>query len=122
MNKEILDRIDALAAKLGTTAEYMWPKLVWAQQVEGVLTLFGGGVLLLCSLYAARVFAAKAKAKLAAGKSGYPPDVDQYYVGCAAGLGVAVIAVSLRIDETMIFSCQFWGHSPIRCPILAKSV
>ena len=47
MNQEILDRIDALAIKLGTTAEYLWPKLVGHAQVTAMSGVGGNLVGLL---------------------------------------------------------------------------
>lgn len=41
LTKEILTRIDVVAEKLGTTAEYLWPYLVRAQFVYGLGHLIG---------------------------------------------------------------------------------
>ena len=38
MNEQLLERLDYLAAKLGTTADYLWPKLV-QHSFTGSLTL-----------------------------------------------------------------------------------
>jgi len=37
MNEEILTRLDALAAKLSTTADQLWTVLIRQAQIEGVL-------------------------------------------------------------------------------------
>jgi hypothetical protein len=39
LTEEILKRLDALAAKLGTTAEYLWGVLVKQGKVEGVMQI-----------------------------------------------------------------------------------
>ena len=36
MNEQLLERLDYLAAKLGTTADYLWPKLVQHSFVTGI--------------------------------------------------------------------------------------
>ena len=52
MSKEVLARIDALAAKLGTTAEHLWASLVEDIQRRG----FGMAIVLgVCSLLFAAV-------------------------------------------------------------------
>jgi len=40
----IMESLDALAAKLGTTAEYLWAVLVKQAPVQGGMTLIGMGV------------------------------------------------------------------------------
>lgn len=45
LTQEILQRIDTLADKLGTTAEYLWPALVLAQRTRGI-----GGAVLCCAV------------------------------------------------------------------------
>lgn len=39
LTQEILQRLDALAAKLGTTVEYLWPALVKEQVAQGVVQM-----------------------------------------------------------------------------------
>lgn len=46
MNEEILKRIDALAAKLGVTAQYLWGVMVREAKVEGSLD---GGLCVICA-------------------------------------------------------------------------
>lgn len=42
LQNEILQRVDALAERLGTTAEYLWPAAVWHTQVISGAKVFGG--------------------------------------------------------------------------------
>jgi len=39
--KEALKRIDVIAAKMGTTAEYLWPLIVKQEIVDSILTFLG---------------------------------------------------------------------------------
>lgn len=39
MNEELLSRLDQLALKLGTTVDYMWPKLVSYTQMQAATTV-----------------------------------------------------------------------------------
>ncbi len=39
MQEEILQRLDALAAQLGVTVDYLWPLLVRREMMDGILSL-----------------------------------------------------------------------------------
>ena len=54
LTQEILQRIDLLAAKLGTTAEYLWPELVRREFAEGITMLTLCGFLAVAALWLGR--------------------------------------------------------------------
>lgn len=49
LTQEILNRLDALAAKLGTTAEYLWPALVREQYALGWAKVVVSATIVLCA-------------------------------------------------------------------------
>lgn len=55
MNQELLDRIDALALKLGTTTEYLWPSLVGAVRVNGIIAITVVTIFLIISGFLVRL-------------------------------------------------------------------
>lgn len=54
MNPEVTKLLSELAAKMGTTIEYLWPKLVGHAQAEATVLFWGltilGGLILLAAL------------------------------------------------------------------------
>lgn len=86
MNQEILDRIDALAIKLGTTAEYLWPKLVGHAQVSASATVAGFGFAMALLLIVVAVIVRRLQAS----------DINEK--------GLAIVMV-LGISATLFIGC-----------------
>lgn len=56
MNQEILDRIDALAAKLGVVGEHLWAVLIRQVYIEAGLFMLSAGVAGALSVFLVRVW------------------------------------------------------------------
>lgn len=56
MNEELLSRLDQLANKLGTTIDYLWPKLVRYELISNTMELAAWTSIFILLIYAAVSF------------------------------------------------------------------
>jgi hypothetical protein len=91
LNQEILQRIDALAQKLGTTADYLWPILVREQYAVGLagLAMTAGSVLVTAT---AAWFMARSKTAFFNYEGGPRP---RFFGVVALGFALLVAVLSL---------------------------
>lgn len=56
LTQEILARLDILAAKLGTTVEYLWPALVSKEMAMGVSSIIIGVLCIIVAFVGTKIF------------------------------------------------------------------
>ena len=110
MNEEILKRIDALAAKLGTTGEHIWGVLIRQTQVEIV-----SSIILAIVLVAHAIVLFKLAVWLygkAEGQSSY--NYEGWYVlmalsGCVSVILALVAIGTLAGLPTLVLNPEYWA-------------
>lgn len=115
LTEELLKRLDLLAAKLGTTAQYLWGVYVKQAQVEVVCSLI---TILICLLVCAGVAVALFKLRAL-------PWTDSYGEPTVAGvlrglLGGSIAAVAFTIIvctvsglPTLLLNPEYWALQQI---------
>jgi len=106
--QEILKRVDALAAKLGVTADQLWGMLMKQASVELWSSLLW--IMLLSLLLVASVFAtSRAARRMAKDKD----TANDFLLMIGGLLGIVVgtigIAVTLSAIPTLIFNPEYWA-------------
>lgn len=107
MNEQILQRIDALAAKLGTTAQYLWGVLIRQARIEvieniiciAVFVAFGYAMFRVCAKYA----------HAWEDCDNFPEAMASVFSGIAVVICMIVVAVAFCSIWTPLLNPEFWA-------------
>jgi hypothetical protein len=107
LSQEILSRVDALAAKLGVTAQYLWGVLIRQAKFEAVSIFLAIGA---CCLVTLLVFL---KYREVAARED-SPCLDDHPALSFATTGIAlmdvfIVALSIRLLPTLLFNPEYYA-------------
>ena len=110
LQKQILNRIDTLAAKLGTTADHLWTILVRQAKVEAITD-----IVWILLVTAATVLLYMGYRKVLE-RDSY--DDDHWWLGLiflsfADGVGIVFAIFALLQLPTVLFNPQYWALTQI---------
>jgi len=123
--KELLDRLDMLASKLGVAAQHLWPVLIRQARAEGYVFL-GLGMSLVMVLGYCMYCCASRGMELSKPDPKYPSstigDSEPWFVAsCFLGLGVLVSSTGLFAGALRLFNPEYYAFTGLLSLLTGKN-
>ena len=113
LTKEVLARLDALAAKLGTTADQLWTILVKQAGVE--LVICGLGAAISGTFFVLGTLSIRRGVKMPEGRDGLSDGALAYVVigSISTIVGLFALLIALSAIPTLAMNPEYWALQQI---------